>query len=69
MKSAKLIHDELKLNGASRSDFILSNDNIYFLEVNTCPGMTETSLLPKIASLKNYTFDNVVKEIISSAKC
>ncbi|MCS5421918.1 MULTISPECIES: D-alanine--D-alanine ligase [Psychrilyobacter] len=66
MRNAKLIHDELKLSGASRSDFILSDDKIYFLEVNTCPGMTETSLLPKLASLKNYTFDDVVKKIISS---
>lgn len=64
MRNAKLIHEELKLSGASRSDFILSNDKVYFLEVNTCPGMTETSLLPKIASLKNYTFDDVVKKLI-----
>ncbi len=63
MRNAKLIHDELKLSGASRSDFILSDDKLYFLEVNTCPGMTETSLLPKLASLKNYTFDDVVKKL------
>jgi D-alanine-D-alanine ligase len=69
MRNAKLIHTELKLSGASRSDFILSDDKIYFLEVNTCPGMTETSLLPKLASLKNYTFDDVVKKIISSIGC
>jgi len=65
MRNAKLIHDELKLSGASRSDFILSDNKIYFLEVNTCPGMTETSLLPKLASLKNYTFDDVVKGLLS----
>ena len=64
MKYAKLIHDELDLIGASRSDFILSDGKVYFLEVNTCPGMTETSLLPKLASLKNYTFDDVVKELL-----
>jgi D-alanine-D-alanine ligase len=66
MRNAKLIHTELNLSGGSRSDFILSDDKIYFLEVNTCPGMTETSLFPKVASLKNYTFDDVVKKIISS---
>ena len=64
MRNAKLIHNELKLSGASRSDFILCDDKVYFLEVNTCPGMTETSLLPKLASLKNYTFDDVVKELL-----
>jgi len=69
MRNAKLIHDELKLSGASRSDFILSDDKIYFLEINTCPGMTETSLFPKLASLKNYTFDDVVEKIISQIEC
>lgn len=69
MRNAKLIHDELKLSGASRSDFILSDDKIYFLEINTCPGMTETSLFPKLASLKNYTFDDVVQKIITQIEC
>lgn len=66
MKYAKSIHEELGLQGGTRSDFILSNGKVYFLEVNTCPGMTETSLLPKLASLKNYTFDDVVKKILTS---
>lgn len=66
MSYAELIHKNLGLKGGTRSDFILSNGKVYFLEVNTCPGMTETSLLPKLASLKNYTFDDVVKKILTS---
>lgn len=66
MGYAKLIHKELNLKGGTRSDFILSDGKVYFLEVNTCPGMTQTSLLPKLASLKNYTFDDVVKKILTS---
>ncbi len=65
MTYAKRIHEELNLKGGTRSDFILSNGVVYFLEVNTCPGMTETSLLPKLATLKNYTFDDVVKNILT----
>ncbi|ADO83623.1 D-alanine--D-alanine ligase [Ilyobacter polytropus] len=61
---SKKIHQELGLSGVSRSDFILKDDKIYFLEVNTCPGMTETSLVPKLATLKGYTFDDLVKKII-----
>ena len=61
-----MIHKELGLKGGTRSDFILSNGIVYFLEVNTCPGMTETSLLPKLATLKNYTFDDVVKKVLTS---
>ncbi|MGL5970487.1 MAG: D-alanine--D-alanine ligase, partial [Cetobacterium sp.] len=38
----------------------------YFLEVNTCPGMTETSLAPKLASLKGYTFNDLTKIMIQS---
>ena len=66
MKYAKQIHHELGLKGGTRSDFILSEGNVYFLEVNTCPGMTQTSLLPKLATLKGYTFDDVVKKILTS---
>ena len=61
---SKIIHQELGLSGVSRSDFILKDDKVYFLEVNTCPGMTETSLVPKLATLKGYSFDDLVKKII-----
>ena len=45
---AKLIHDKLGLKHYSRSDFIVSpRRGIYFLEVNTLPGLTDESLLPK----------------------
>ncbi len=47
-KVAKLIHDKLGLRHYSRSDFIVSpKRGIYFLEVNTLPGLTEESLIPK----------------------
>lgn len=64
MEISELVHDKLNLRGATRSDFILSNGKLYFLEVNTCPGMTETSLLPKIATLKSYDFDQLVQKIL-----
>ncbi|MFK4786196.1 D-alanine--D-alanine ligase [Fusobacterium sp. MFO224] len=64
MEYATIIHNSLKMNGISRSDFILSNGDIYFLEVNSCPGMTETSLVPKLATLKGYTFDDLIKKML-----
>src|SRR3989344_4066493 len=43
-----LVHKTLGLSHYSRSDFIVSpRRGIYFLEVNTLPGLTEHSLLPK----------------------
>lgn len=63
---AKRIHDKLGLLGVTRSDFLLKDGKAYFLEVNTCPGMTETSLAPKLAGLKGYTFDDLTKFMVES---
>jgi D-alanine-D-alanine ligase len=38
--------------------------NPYVLEVNTIPGMTETSLLPKIAGLAGFDFPALIEEIM-----
>lgn len=66
MKNAQKIHKELGLSGISRSDFLLKDGELYFLEVNTCPGMTSTSLIPDIATLLGYTFDDVVRKNLES---
>ena len=61
MKIAEKVHSEFGMKGISRSDFILSDGKLYFLEVNSSPGMTKTSLIPDLATLKGYTFDDVVR--------
>ena len=49
----------------ARIDYILSEDNIpYFLEINTSPGMTKTSLFPKSANSFGLDFDNLTDQII-----
>lgn len=53
--------------GAARADFMIKNDKIYCLEVNTIPGMTETSLLPKAAAHAGIDFDELVQRILESA--
>lgn len=61
-------HQALGCSGASRVDLILDdNNNIYVLEVNTIPGMTETSLLPKIAAMYGLDFTALVEEILKLA--
>lgn len=58
-------HSALGCKGATRVDFILSESNEpYILEVNTIPGMTETSLLPKIARLSGLEFPDLIEEIL-----
>ncbi|MBT4849800.1 D-alanine--D-alanine ligase [Candidatus Parcubacteria bacterium] len=44
---ALLAHQTIGARHLSRSDFIISGKNIYFLEINTIPGITKNSLLPK----------------------
>ena len=54
--------------GATRVDLKIDNDgNPYVLEVNTIPGMTETSLLPKIAKEAGLDFPALVEEILKGA--
>ena len=58
-------HNALGCKGATRVDLILDeSNNPYLLEVNTIPGMTETSLLPKIAKLSGLEFPDLIEEIL-----
>jgi D-alanine-D-alanine ligase len=51
--------------GWGRIDLMLDNqDRFWLLEVNTIPGMTETSLVPKAAKAEGVDFDQLVYEII-----
>lgn len=68
LEISEKVHEVLNLKGATRSDFILRGEELFFLEVNTSPGMTETSLLPKIATLKSIDFDTLVEKIVSSVE-
>jgi len=62
------IHKILKCRHYSRVDFLLDDNNkLWFLEINTLPGMTETSLLPKSLSADGYNFTDVIQMIIDEA--
>jgi len=51
-----------------RADFLLdSDDRFYCLEVNTLPGLTETSLVPKAAKAVGMSFQNLVEKIVELA--
>ncbi|SNR69740.1 D-alanine--D-alanine ligase family protein [Desulfurobacterium atlanticum] len=56
----------LECRGAIRIDFRLNSMNIpYLLEVNTIPGMTERSLLPKSAAAAGISFEQLIEEILN----
>jgi D-alanine-D-alanine ligase len=59
----------LGVSGAARVDLLVtSGENEYVLEVNTLPGMTETSLLPKIAASAGYDFGRLCEAILETAR-
>ena len=52
----------------ARIDFMICEDgNPYFLEVNTLPGLTTTSLLPKSASCAGYDFQSLSRKLVEPA--
>lgn len=55
-------------SGYARIDFRLKDDgSFYCLEINTLPGMTETSLVPKAAKAAGMSFEELCDEILQAA--
>lgn len=59
--------EALGCRGAARVDFMLREREFYCIEVNTIPGMTETSLLPKAAAEAGIEFPQLVEQILLDA--
>lgn len=67
-KVSEKIVKEMACRGTPRIDYIINDKGEpYFLEVNTIPGMTETSLLPKAAKAVGMEFADLCEEILKSA--
>lgn len=65
-------HVALGCRGVSRADFryddrIEGTGGLFCLEVNTQPGMTETSLVPELAAHAGMTFDELVQWMVEDA--
>lgn len=59
-----MIYDILGCKGIIRVDFIITNEGIRLLEVNTTPGMTPTSFIPQQVSAAGMKMNEVMSEII-----
>ena len=69
MNLGEAAHSALGCSGATRVDLIVTEgENEYVLEVNTLPGMTPTSLLPKIAAGAGLDFADLCEAILSGAR-
>jgi D-alanine-D-alanine ligase len=68
MEAAEVAHRGLGCAGVTRTDFILAPDGTpYILEVNTLPGMTATSLVPKIAAGTGLSFPDLCERLLDGA--
>jgi len=71
-KVALAAHNALACRGVSRADFRYDDrvdglGGVFCLEVNTQPGMTQTSLVPELAAHAGITFDELVRWMIEDA--
>jgi D-alanine-D-alanine ligase len=60
-------HQALGCRGVSRTDMLVADDGIWVLEVNTIPGMTPTSLLPRSAEAAGIPFSALLDRMIELA--
>jgi D-alanine-D-alanine ligase len=66
--AAEQAHQALGCAGVTRADFIVTTDGTpYILEVNTLPGMTATSLVPKIAAGNGISFPDLCERLLETA--
>jgi D-alanine-D-alanine ligase len=67
-EQARLAFDALKLGGYARIDFRMDElGNVYCLEANTLPGMTELSLIPQAAAAAGILFPDLCERIVALA--
>ncbi len=66
--AALIVHDALRCSHYSRSDFIVKNGEVYFLEINTLPGLTDESLLPKAAAAVGLTYTELIRHLVETAR-
>ena len=66
-EASKKIYGRLGCSGLVRVDYILSGEDLYFLEVNTIPGMTSASLVPKMVRTAGLDITDFLTQIIENS--
>ena len=65
-KTTAKVYENLGCSGVVRMDYILASDGLYFLEVNTIPGMTSASLVPKMVRAAGLDMTAFLTDIIEN---
>lgn len=66
-KLSSLIYDRFDCRGIVRIDYICSNDKLYFLEINTVPGMSEASIVPQMVKATGMEMKDILSLVIEDA--
>ena len=66
-KYSKLLVQALGVRDFSRIDYFLSGEELYFNEINTIPGMTDTSLYPRLLEYGVAPFGECLTRLIEYA--
>lgn len=66
-EAATIAHDAIGCDHYSRSDFIVRDGEVYFLEVNTLPDLTPRSLFPKASGAVGLSFPQLVQHLVETA--
>jgi D-alanine-D-alanine ligase len=66
-EAALAAHKALGCNGWSRSDFIINESGPVWLEVNTVPGLTATSLFPQAAAVAGISYNELITLLVEDA--
>lgn len=66
-EAAAVVHKAIDCKNYSRSDFIVRDGEVYFLEINTLPGLTPESLFPKAAAAIGLDFPFLIQHLIDNA--
>jgi len=61
------LYQHLNCKGVVRFDYIFNDEGVYFLELNTVPGLTEASIVPKMAIAHGYSLSELFNILVEEA--
>jgi D-alanine-D-alanine ligase len=62
--ASRTLYEQLGCRDVARADFMVDDDGAWFLEINTMPGMTDHSLVPKAAAHAGIAFPQMCKRLV-----
>jgi D-alanine-D-alanine ligase len=65
--TSSFLYNKLNCRGVVRIDYIVTRSKLYFLEINTVPGMSEASIVPKQAKIFGYKLSEFIQMQIEDA--